>query len=218
MVELPLRFVELGFRLQVLRVRIGRDVGIAHELGELRLCLFLQRREFLLVARERQAGLVVLRLGNGQVALHQVGKAIGRQLVVGDHGLLGGNGPQRRLIVDLQRVDIERRIGKGGLCGVERILELVRLDAKEDVAGLDWLALLHIDRRHNPGDVSGNRDLGRADISVVGPRIAPARVPEVRGSQYDRRDSADHQRQAQARAGAVALLRLAVGAPDGGTA
>jgi hypothetical protein len=67
------------------------------------------------------------------------------------------------------------QIGRGA---VERDLKRQQVELKQQVAGVDGLALVDLDRRDHAGHVCRDQELGVLHVGVIGGCEAPAAQPE----------------------------------------
>ena len=111
------------------------------------------------------------------------------------------------LVILLRRLEGQLHLGELRLGGIERDLELCRIDAEELVAGRDLLALMDIDRSHHPGNFRRTIVLAPAH-RIVGRLIAAAAQPEVAADGDDGQNAAQHQQGPQPASAFAAPRRI----------
>ena len=196
MVELPLRFVDLRFDLAIERMLGDRNVRIAVELGQLDLRLLLQRDELVLVQLQCVSRLVVKRAGH-VVVLDQRRIPIIGDLIELDLRLLRVDIAQGHFVVGLHRFNRQSGCTQIGGGAVERDLKRQQVELKQQVAGLDGLALVDVDRGDHAGHIRRDQEFGVLHVGVVGGCEAPAAQPEGDGACYCDEYARGHQQRAQ---------------------
>ena len=204
MIELPLGLVDLGLGLQILRMLLDRQVGIAAELDQRHLRLLLQRSERLLRRLQSIARLIIGCARRIIVADERAGTIIG-DLRQPDLGLLRPRYRSDALVILLSRLEGELQSSAScALAASSAIWNCVGSTRKKLVAGLDLLALMDIDRSHHPRDIRRDHQFRSLHIGIVGRNIAAAAEPEVAAGDDDGKEC---RRASGRRAGCVGPCR-----------